>query len=76
MESNTQERSDAKQIVEIADLRTQLWTNLTAEFQPALCLATALTDEQRQSAKNSWTSFQQKRPASNRTSAEFLERVI
>jgi len=48
MESDTQERSGLKQIVEIADLRTQLRTNLVAEFQQALCLATALTDEQRQ----------------------------
>ena len=48
MESDSNERSDAKQIVEISDLRTQLRTNLAAEFQQALCLATALTDEQRQ----------------------------
>jgi hypothetical protein len=48
MESDTKARSDTKQIVEIADLRTQLRTNLAAEFQQALCLATALTDEQRQ----------------------------
>ena len=48
MESATKDRSDAKQIVEISDLRTQLRTNLAAEFQQALCRATALSDEQRQ----------------------------
>lgn len=48
MESDPKQRTDVEQVVEIADLRTQLRANLVTEFQQALSLATTLTDEQRQ----------------------------
>jgi pimeloyl-CoA synthetase len=47
MESDANQKSDGAQNAGVADLRTQLRTTLTVEFERALSSAVALTEDQR-----------------------------
>jgi hypothetical protein len=48
MEPDSIAQSDGKQSTKVADLRTELRTNLGTEFERALSRMASLTDEQRQ----------------------------